>query len=477
MRASTPLFSTTLVLSAAIAVPTGVHASQHLLWSSRTPCPIPGVHHPITFANETHGFLLTGSTNNAPATSEFYIYDESADQWTDVSATSAAYPGPPRSFGYGVVLPELNSTKAYLGFGAALDGQRLSDLWELDMATLEWRKLPNLPDNHGRRHPAMNVVRNADTGKFEIHVGLGDTFTNGRFVNLNDFWKFDIESKTWSRLPDLPGAPRHHPFYFGIGSQSFAGFGHSPYGIERDWYALKSDSSIDPSWTVESSMASYEVQVHDDGSALYSNEPVTKEARVAGTQFSIELPLKGGESNLEGSLGFVLSGDGDNHGPMEEGQFHAFYPARNELLEGPEGTSSSWWRQLPPHPGYSRWAPGSFVMRGTARAYFTGGYDRALRILFSDLWMIDLSGLFHSYDGEQDFQVEIEEVTGNNGTNAVGDMENQDESSASFTPAVLESESSASPAMLTSSSGRINRCMMTTSVALWTSLLYFLSNV
>ena len=129
-------------------------------------------------------------------------------------------------------------------------------------------------------------------------------------------------------------------------------------------------------------------------STTYAGKPITTEGRVAGTQFSIELPLEGGDANLIGSLGFVLSGDGEDHGPMAEGQFHAFYPAGNILLDGPEGSSSSWWRQLPPHPGYSRWAPGSFVMRGTARAYFTGGYDRALQILFSDLWMIDLSSLF-----------------------------------------------------------------------------------
>ena len=381
----------------AVALAATAQASEQLLWLARSPCPIPGVHHPITFANETHGFLLTGSTYDGPATSEFYVYDEAADSWADLSETPAAYPGPARSLGYGVVLPVINSTKAYLGFGATLSGQRLSDLWEFDMVTLEWRQLPELPDTHGRRHPAMNVVRNAETDKYEIHVGLGDTYnTNGRFVNLNDFWKYDIESETWSRLPDLPAVPRHHPFYFGIGSTSYAGFGHSPSRIERDWYALTSDSSSDTSWAVETSMASFEVQVGDSKniSRTYSGKPITTEGRVAGTQFGIELPLEGGDANLIGSLGFVLSGDGEDHGPMAEGQFHAFYPAGNILLDGPEGSSSSWWRQLPPHPGYSRWAPGSFVMRGTARAYFTGGYDRALQILFSDLWMIDLSSLF-----------------------------------------------------------------------------------
>jgi hypothetical protein len=451
-----------VVLTGAISMPTA-RASEQLLWQARAPCPIAGVHHPITFANETHAFLLTGSTYNGPATSEFYVYDEAADSWADLSGTPAAYPGPARSFGYGVVLPVINSTKAYLGFGAALSGQRLSDLWEFDMVTLEWKQLPDLPDFHGRRHPAMNAVRNAESDKYEIHVGLGDTYTNGRFVNLKDFWKYDIESETWTRLPDLPAVPRHHPFYFGIGSTSYAGFGHSPFGILRDWYALTSDSSSDTSWTVETIMASFEVQVsgNETVSPTYSDNPITTEGRVAGTQFSIELPLEGGEANLIGSLGFVISGDGEDHGPMAEGQFHAFYPAGNVLLGGPGGASSSWWRQLPPHPGYSRWAPGSFVMRGTARAYFTGGYDRALQILFSDLWMIDLSSLFLTNE---------ETSTGNSATDAIvlGDMGIIDEPSDALAPPALEVEAFASPVIPTSSSARLGFMTITSVVAVST---------
>ena len=452
-------------------MPTALASSQNLVWQAKTPCPIPGVHHPITFANETHGFALTGSTNNAPATSEFYIYNEAEDEWTEMPA---AYPGPPRSFGYGVVLPVMNSTKAYFGFGAALNGERLSDFYEFDMAMMEFRQLPSLPDGHGRRHPAMNVVRKpGSSDQFEIHVGLGDTYTNGRFANLKDFWKFDIESEAWTRLPDLPSVPRHHPYYFGIGEISYAGFGHSPFGIERDWYALASDnnSSADPSWKVETSMAGYEVHVDDDKSVppIFSNEPVTTEARVAGTQFAIELPLEGSESNLKGSLGFVLSGDGSDHGPMASGEFHAYYPAGNDLLDGPEGPSSSWWRQLPPHPGYSRWAPGSFVMRGAARAYFMGGYDRALRNLYSDLWMIDLSSLFLSLDEEQgDVEREIEEET------STSDNVN-DTNLGVIEPPALEAEAFASPSMPTSSSSRVGIFMATTSaVAVVSAMMQFL---
>jgi hypothetical protein len=91
---------------------------------------------------------------------------------------------------------------------------------------------------------------------------------------------------------------------------------------------------------------------------------------------------------MRGALGFVLSGDGDDHSTMVQGEFHAFYPGNIA------NNVSGWWMQLTPHPGVSRWAPGSFVMRGTARVYFTSGLERFSNIFYADLWQADLTSLF-----------------------------------------------------------------------------------
>ena len=334
-----------------------------LEWSQVTSLPGAdlGRHHPITIANETHAFLLTGTTQTQTFTADMYMYDEAANTWTPL--VDNPFPGTARSFGYGVVLPVASNSKAYIGFGAAPNNELLADFWEFDMGTHEWKRLADFP-GPGRRHPAMNVVRVND--RWEIHVGLGD----GLEGNFNDWWLYNVASDTWSQTVDFPGSQRHHPFYFGLGSDNYAGLGHSdgfsPY-IERDWYRFESSSG---QWQREVDFESY-----SDSS---SRVAVTTEARVAGTQFSIQLANR--------SLGFVLSGDGDDHSTMETGEFHAFDP-----------TTGSWF-QLPPHPGPSRWAPGSFVMRGTARAYFTCGYDRSTRTLFDDMWKIDLTPLFESSD-------------------------------------------------------------------------------
>ena len=62
------------------------------------------------------------------------------------------------------------------------------------------------------------------------------------------------------------------------------------------------------------------------------------QARVAGTQFSYQ------------GKGYILSGDGDNHYPLGVSEFWEYDPISDS------------WVQLPPHPGNSIWAPGSFVI-------------------------------------------------------------------------------------------------------------------
>ena len=89
------------------------------------------------------------------------------------------------------------------------------------------------------------------------------------------------------------------------------------------------------------------------------------EARVAGTQFGI------------GNIGFVLSGDGDNHSYMSTGEMWSYNPDNDS------------WKELTPHPGISRWAPGSFVINN--EVYFFGGQNRQTYGFPSDLWKFDLT--------------------------------------------------------------------------------------
>lgn len=201
----------------------------------------------------------------------------------------------------------------YLGFGAT-SSQYLDDLWSYDPQTDQWTQLASCPCA-SRTHPAMI----AQDGK--IYVGLG---SNG--ANLDDWWEYTIATDSWTQMVDLPGPPRHHPYQFAAGGGVYAGMGHGN-GIFNDWYKLDTAAN-----------------------AFVAVANFPGEARVAGTQFDHD------------DYGYVLSGDGDNHSWMPTGELWRYDPFVDT------------WTQLTPHPGISRWAPGSFVIDN--EVFFFGGVNR-----------------------------------------------------------------------------------------------------
>ena len=176
-----------------------------------------------------------------------------------------------------------------------------------------WNQKASFPGD-GRNHPAMLSVGN------KIFVGCGSNANN-----LKDWWEYNISTDSWIQRPDLPANESHHPFYFGIGDYAYVGFGHGIYPgpgsnstgsyIYNDFYRY---DPINASWM---QMANF-----------------PSEARVAGTQFSYN------------GKGYILSGDGDDHGPLSSGEFWEYDPTNDS------------WNQLQSHPGGAIWAPGNFVI-------------------------------------------------------------------------------------------------------------------
>lgn len=245
---------------------------------------------------------------------------------TNTWATIADFPGVARSFGIGTVA----NGKAYLGFGATTT-QYLRDFWSFDATDSSWTQLANCSCS-GRRHPAMIAIGN------RIYVGLGDDASGDR----KDWWMYEISANTWTQIANLPGPARHHPYMFNAGGEVFAGLGHSGGVVYRDWYKL--DTALN-TWS--------------------AMKQFPGEARVAGTQFDLN------------GYGFVLSGDGDNHSYMDTGEMWRYNPKADT------------WVQFPPHPGKSKWAPGSFVIDNYV--YFFGGLNRYFNSYPKEVWKFDVT--------------------------------------------------------------------------------------
>ena len=291
-------------------------------------------HHPITFSDgSTFGYVMAGITG----TFDMWKINHETKKWTSISSTAKNIP-PPREYAYGVAIDKI----AYMGFGIASNDERngLRDWYSYDMDKNEFKKLADLPAQGAARwHPAIVAVeaKRFSSKEWFIVVSCGSSRTDG---NLKDTWEYRVKTNTWTKRPDIPGPPRHHPFYFDAKTTSgkhfaYVGFGHA---YREDGYVLRD---------------------------LYRYDVISKkwnemklfpgEGRVAGTQFSFHY-------SSTKSRGYLLSGDGDNHGPMETGELWEY---------DPNGDS---WKELAPHPGNSLWAPGSFVIN--CDVYLTSGYDR-----------------------------------------------------------------------------------------------------
>lgn len=277
------------------------------IWEPLNDAPFRG-NHTVSFGLDGIGYSVAGNIQDTPS-NQFYSYDPASDTWTKLPDV----PGPSRGFGIG----DTYDGKAYVGFGLTATNLVLDDLWVFDPSNESWTALASCPCTP-RFHPTF-VAHNG-----KIFVGLGGS-ANG---NLNDWWEYDIASDSWSQKPSFPGAVRHHPYQFAIGDYVYTGFGHgnnSPaVTIYNDWYRY---DPVTEEWT----------QMAD----------LPAEGRVAGTQFSAN------------GKGYVLSGDGDNHSFMNTGEFWEYDPLLNE------------WTELPAHPGFSRWAPSSFILDN--EVYFYAG--------------------------------------------------------------------------------------------------------
>ena len=127
--------------------------------------------------------MAIGILNFMVAVNDLYIYDEQSDIWTDASSELVGQDFPARTYSYGVVLDEVNHPKAYMGLGSDISGNLLSDWWEFDMTTLQFRQLATFP-GAGRLHPAMVAVYSEkENGGWADHHG--STTTQRRDIQLS----------------------------------------------------------------------------------------------------------------------------------------------------------------------------------------------------------------------------------------------------------------------------------------------------
>jgi hypothetical protein len=128
-----------------------------------------------------------GSADHAQL-GDLWALDLSALTWQQLHV--AAGPAPSPRTDLAAVLDPLRDRLIVIGGRVGL-GTSIGETWALDLKTLAWEQLPDLPI---ARH---DVPGTTDGGRAWVFGGAG-----ALFQSLDDLWELDFTTDRWSQLPD-----------------------------------------------------------------------------------------------------------------------------------------------------------------------------------------------------------------------------------------------------------------------------------
>src|SRR5690606_30110728 len=153
-----------------------------------------------------------GSGANSSKISETWEYRHDQDSWT----RKADFPGPGRHDAAAFAI----GNKGYVVAGRNTSDSFYDDLWIYNAPTDTWIQGPSLPGEARALATAFSVG-----GAGYVIGGLRQNFLpNGL---LNDVWRYDPQSNTWTSLGDFPGVPRVNAIAFVIDNKAYYGTGYN----------------------------------------------------------------------------------------------------------------------------------------------------------------------------------------------------------------------------------------------------------
>jgi len=180
----------------------------------------------VGYSLNNTGYIGSGNTNSATndvSTNDFYAYDPSVNNWTQI----ASIPGLRRlAFSFTV------DGKAYVG-GGLYGVTALTDLYMFDPLVNAWTaKASNTGYDYTARNASFTIGNNG-------YVGLGYKTVSGVAVSTNQVFKYSPSSNSWQALPNYGGVARNAAVGFAIGNIGYFGMGqpNNGIGVYKDFWA------------------------------------------------------------------------------------------------------------------------------------------------------------------------------------------------------------------------------------------------
>ncbi|GJM43557.1 MAG: hypothetical protein DHS20C21_03990 [Gemmatimonadota bacterium] len=195
-------------------------------WTQLADCPGLGRAHPA-FVMTDNGKLFVGAGNAAQNMKDWWEYDVATNVWTQ----RADLPGPVRHHPYHFNI----GNDAYLCFGHGASIYK--DVYRWDQDTVSWTQLTDLP----ARGRVAGTEFSYD-GRGYVLSGENDNHT--QFAK-GQFWGYEPDTDTWTRLTNHPGSSRWAPGSFVVGEYVYMMGGLSTSALEGDMWRFPMSSVTD----------------------------------------------------------------------------------------------------------------------------------------------------------------------------------------------------------------------------------------
>lgn len=195
-------------------------------WTQKAPFPGAARFGAVGFSIESKGYIGTGRCD-PNYYKDFWEYNPTADSWTQ----KADFGGTPRAHATGFYY----MNRGYIGCGYLVDTigtfvHYSKDFWQYYALTDTWTQKA---DFAGQKRICPCSFSIGKVG----YMGTGQD-TTGSCNTTKDFWSYDMDSDTWTQIPDLTGEIREGAVGFSIGNlKGYVATGHTYPGsptFEKD---------------------------------------------------------------------------------------------------------------------------------------------------------------------------------------------------------------------------------------------------
>jgi N-acetylneuraminic acid mutarotase len=178
----------------------------------------------VAYSINGRGYVTSGEDRNRELFFQTWEYRDDTDSWT----RKADFPGRARLDAVGFSI----DNKAYMATGRnTYYGEFYNDLWVYDPSLDDWTQLTPMPGTPRWQATAFSIQ-----GVGYVIGGASATYLSDDAF-LNDMWRYNPQTNSWTKLEDFPGEPRVSAVVFVIGDKAYFGTGYgSVNGPLKDFW-------------------------------------------------------------------------------------------------------------------------------------------------------------------------------------------------------------------------------------------------